>query len=44
MPLAQLFFFSPVQFFQDGSTLAASQRAYHPDEFCKSETLKIGIL
>ena len=31
-------------FFQDGSTLAASQRAYHPDEFCKSETLKIGIL
>lgn len=30
--------------FQDGSTLAATQRAYHPDEFCKSDTLKIGIL
>ncbi|XP_073255536.1 DNA polymerase alpha catalytic subunit-like isoform X2 [Porites lutea] len=27
----------------DGSTLAASQRAYHPDEFCKSETLKIDV-
>ncbi|CAH3155090.1 unnamed protein product [Porites evermanni] len=27
----------------DGSTLAASQRPYHPDEFCKSETLKIDV-
>ncbi|KAJ8309966.1 hypothetical protein KUTeg_011831 [Tegillarca granosa] len=26
---------------QDGSTLAASQRAYHPDELAKSESLKI---
>ncbi|KAL5004890.1 hypothetical protein ScPMuIL_018346 [Solemya velum] len=26
---------------EDGSTLAASQRAYHPDELAKSETLKI---
>ncbi|XP_069103569.1 DNA polymerase alpha catalytic subunit-like isoform X1 [Argopecten irradians] len=26
---------------QDGSTLAASQRAYHPDELAKSETLTI---
>ena len=43
MPLAQLFFFL-CYFFQDGFTLAGSQQAYHPDEFCKSETLKIGIL
>ncbi|XP_044179976.1 DNA polymerase alpha catalytic subunit-like isoform X2 [Acropora millepora] len=27
----------------DGSTLAATQRSYHPDEFCKSETLKIDV-
>ncbi|XP_068733005.1 DNA polymerase alpha catalytic subunit-like [Montipora capricornis] len=27
----------------DSSTLAATQRAYHPDEFCKSETLKIDV-
>jgi len=27
----------------DGSTLAATQRAYHPDEFCKSDTLKIDV-
>ncbi|XP_021372053.1 DNA polymerase alpha catalytic subunit-like [Mizuhopecten yessoensis] len=26
---------------QDGSTLAASQRAYHPDELAKSETLTV---
>ncbi|XP_052105058.1 DNA polymerase alpha catalytic subunit-like [Mytilus californianus] len=26
---------------EDGSTLPASQRAYHPDELAKSETLKI---
>jgi hypothetical protein len=34
--------FNPIYFFQDGSTLPASQRAYHPDELNKSETLKIG--
>ena len=33
---------SYVVVFQDGSTLPASQRAYHPDELAKSESLKIG--
>ncbi|PFX20593.1 DNA polymerase alpha catalytic subunit [Stylophora pistillata] len=28
---------------KDGSSLAASQQAYHPDEFCKSDTLKIDM-
>ncbi|CAH3146316.1 unnamed protein product [Pocillopora meandrina] len=28
---------------EDGSSLAATQRAYHPDEFCKSDTLKIDV-
>ncbi|XP_022788586.1 DNA polymerase alpha catalytic subunit-like isoform X3 [Stylophora pistillata] len=27
----------------DGSSLAATQRAYHPDEFCKSDSLKIDV-
>ncbi len=27
---------------EDGSNLPHSQRAYHPDELAKSETLKIG--
>lgn len=27
---------------QDGSNLAASQRAYHPEEMSKNDTLKIG--
>lgn len=30
--------------FQDGSTLPMAQRAYHPEEFLRSETLKLGIL
>ncbi len=29
---------------QDGSTLPMAQRAYHPEEFLRSETLKLGIL
>ena len=31
-------------YLKDGSTLPASQRAYHPEELAKSETLKIGEL
>ena len=28
---------------QDGSTLAATQRAYHPDEVLKSDTLRVDV-